>query len=85
MKAESVYEIFLALDQSEKEKFFQLLKKPMPQTETDWIHSWENLSKYLDGISIRTLQRYHKEGIFKKYRLGKKVFFSRIEIDQALI
>jgi len=83
MKAESVYEIFLALEESEKEKFYKLLKKPMPETETNWIHTWEDLSKYLGGISIATLQRYSKQGIIQKYRLGKKVFFKKDEIDDC--
>jgi len=85
MKAESVYDIFLALDQQEKEKFCKLLKKPTSKTDTDWVHTWEDLSKYLGGISIRTLQRYQKEGIIKKYRLGKKVFFKKSEVDAALV
>ena len=85
MKAESVYDIFLALEESEKQRFCKLLKKPMPKTETNWIHTWENLSKYLDGISIRTLQRYHKQRIISKYRFGRTVYFNRNEIDNALV
>ena len=53
--------------------------------ETEWIHEWKGLKKYLGGISVRTLQRYHKAGIITKYRLGKKVLFKKSEIDKALV
>ena len=85
IKAESIYDIFLALDQTEKETFCKLIKNPIPQTETNWIHTWDALSEYLGDISVRSLQRYEKEGIITKYRLGKKVFFKKSEIDKSLI
>tara|TARA_B100000378_G_scaffold70854_1_gene54073 strand:+ start:7398 stop:7568 length:171 start_codon:yes stop_codon:yes gene_type:complete len=53
--------------------------------KSDWIHEWKGLKNYLGGISVRTLQRYEKEGIIKKYRLGKKVFFKKSEVDSALV
>ncbi len=55
----------------------------MKTKATDWIHEWKGLSEYLGGISVRTLQRYEKEGIIQKYRLGKKVLFKKSEVDSA--
>ena len=53
--------------------------------QSDWIHEWNGLKEYLGGVSVRTLQRYQKAGIIKKYRLGKKVMFKKSEVDQAII
>ena len=86
MKAEIVYEVMKELDQKERKRFFQLIQKPMPkELKSDWIHTWESLSDYFGGISIRTLQRYEKAGIIKKYRLGKKVMFKRSDVEQAVV
>ena len=84
MRAESVHDIITALPEGEKVHLFEMLDKPLKiEKSTDWIHEWKGLSEYLDGVSIRTLQRYHKEGIIKKYRLGKKVMFKKSEVDKA--
>ena len=50
-----------------------------------YINGWKGLSEYLGGTPIRNLYDWEKEGLIKKYKLGKKVFFKREEIDQAMI
>ena len=54
------------------------------KTESPWLYEWNGLSEYLGGVSTRTLQRWEKENLIKKYKLGRKVFFRKEEIDQAL-
>jgi excisionase family DNA binding protein len=38
------------------------------------------------GVSSRTLERYVKEGLLKKYRrkIGRGVFYNRLEIEDLL-
>ena len=86
MRAESVYDVLLDLKQNEMEKLFEMIQKPMPKCHKSiWIQGWKGLSNYLDGASYQTLVTWEKEGLLKKYRLGKKVFFKREEVDNALI
>ena len=55
------------------------------KTESPWLYEWKGLSEYLGGVSTRTLLRWEKEGLIKKYKLGRKVFFKKEEIDKSLI
>lgn len=86
MKAESVYDIFLSLTNEEKKRFLNMLSKPMPEIEVKpWLDGWKGLSEYLGGCPITTLSDWEKEGLIKKYKIGKRVFFKKEEINQALI
>ena len=53
--------------------------------KSNWIYQWSGLSEYLGGVPVRTLKEWEKEGLFKKYKLGRKVFFKPEEVDQAPI
>ena len=49
------------------------------------INGWKGLSEYLVGCPITTLSDWEKEGLIKKYKIGKRVFIKKVEIDKALI
>ena len=85
MKAESVYDVLTALNDYEKKRLFQMLKKPLPKVvDSPYLSGWKGLSEFLGGTPIRNLYDWEKEGLIKKYKLGKKVFFKREEIDKVM-
>jgi excisionase family DNA binding protein len=43
----------------------------------------KDLTRYLP-ISIRTIENYVKKGLINAYRVGGKVLFNRVEIDEAI-
>lgn len=86
MKAETVYEVLLALKQEERERFFKIIEKPMPPgQENPYLNGWNALSEYLGGTARQTLVNWQKEGIITKYKVGKRVYFNKKEIDNALL
>lgn len=50
----------------------------------NWIYQWGGLSKHLGGVPISTLKDWEREGLIKKYKLGRKVFFKPEEVDKAV-
>ena len=86
MKAECIYDIITALEDNEQKKLFKILKKPLPKYEDlKYLNGWKGLSAYLGGALIRNLHEWEKEGLIQKYKIGKKVFFKKEEINQAMI
>lgn len=84
MKAECVYDIILLLKEEERVRLFKLLEMPMPPVlESPYISGWDKLAVYLDTPK-RNLANLEKEGIIKKYKLGKKVMFKKEEINAAI-
>ncbi len=49
---------------------------------TKWLTKKE-LTRYLP-ISLRSIENYVKQGIFKSYRIGGKILFNIAEIDEAI-
>ena len=86
MKAVSVYDVIKELKEPERVKLFKMLGKPMPKVESfPYLNGWKGLSEYLGGTPIRNLHEWEKEGLIQKYKIGKKVFFKKKEIDSSLI
>lgn len=52
------------------------------QMNTKWLTKKE-LTRYLP-ISLRSIENYVKQGIFKSYRIGGKILFNIAEIDEAI-
>jgi excisionase family DNA binding protein len=52
------------------------------QMNTKWLTKKE-LTRYLP-ISLRSIENYVKQGIFKAYRIGGKILFNIAEIDEAI-
>ena len=54
------------------------------QDDEDFLTS-EEASKRLN-VSVRTLERYVKDGLLKKYRrrIGREVFYKRSEVEDLL-
>ena len=86
MKAELAYTILTDLPEEELERLFKMLKQPIPVVErSTYINGWDGLSDYMGGTAKRTLQNWEKEGLIQKYKIGKRVFFKKEEIDKSLI
>lgn len=51
-------------------------------TDTKWLTK-KDLTRYLP-ISIRTVENYVKQGIFKAYKIGGRVLFNKDEIDKVI-
>lgn len=45
--------------------------------------SREELAKYLNA-SVPTIDRYKANGIFPYYQTGRKIYFKKSEVDEAL-
>ena len=86
MKAESIYDVLMALNDKEKKRLFQMLKKPLPKiVDSPYLSGWKGLSEHLGGTAKQTLISWEKSGLIQKYKIGKKVYFKRKEIAQAMI
>ena len=86
MKAELVYSLLTELPEVELKKLFKMLKQPIPKVQqSPYVNGWDGLSDYMGGTAKKTLQNWEKEGFFQKYKIGKRVFFKKEEIDRSLI
>lgn len=53
---------------------------PLPQAQSEEQLSIRQLAKYLN-CSLPTIHLLKKEGIIPYYRLGRKIYFKKTEID----
>ena len=86
MKAELVYSLISELPKEELKRLSKMLGRPMPKVEpSPYLNGWVGLSEYLGGTANRTLQNWERDGLIQKYKIGKRVFFKKEEIERALI
>lgn len=50
--------------------------------QSKWLTK-KDLTRYLP-ISMRTVENYVKQGIFKAYKIGGRVLFNKDEIDKVI-
>lgn len=58
-------------------------KEEKASVESEERMSREELAKYLNA-SVPTIDRYKANGVFPYYQTGRKIYFKKSEVDEAL-
>jgi len=61
----------------------ELINKDEPENDREAYLSRKQTAEYL-GISLPTLSKKTKEGELNAFRLGGRILYKRVEIDEAL-
>lgn len=85
MRAESVYDVVISFNEKEKERLFEMLKKPLiTKTESPFIYSWQGLSSFLDNTRVAVLKEWEDAGLINKYEMEQAVYFKKEEVIRVL-
>lgn len=60
------------------------LRKTNPNSSKDELMTRQEVANYLK-IDLSTLHHWTKKGKLTRYGLGKRIYFKRTEIEQALV